>query len=79
MKNDETRILVLLKVRALFISPPESAQSALVIPQTGHSTPNSLSIKQKCGIKFRKSITVFLKKIKTEIMRMLLSSILISF
>lgn len=47
MENEATRILVKLKANALFISPLESAQKALVIPQTGHSTPNNLSIRQK--------------------------------
>ena len=79
MKNEATNKLVKFNVNALFIFPFANSQNALVVPQTGHSTPNNLSIKQKWGSKFRKFITVFLNKKKVAITRMLLAKMLISF
>lgn len=79
MKNDATNKLVKLKLTALLIFPFDNSQNALVVPHTGHSTLNNLSIKQKCGIKFKKSINVFLNKIKIETIKRLLISMFISF
>lgn len=47
IKNDATNKLVKFKVNALLMLPLDNSQNALVVPQTGHSTPNNLSIKQK--------------------------------
>jgi hypothetical protein len=79
IKNDATNKLLKFKLCALFIFPFDNSQNALVVPQTGHSTPNNLSIKQKCGIKFKKSINVFLNKIKIEMIKRLLINIFMSF
>ena len=47
IKNNATSILVAFKKYALFKFPFDNSQNALVVPQTGHSTPIILSIRQK--------------------------------
>lgn len=59
--------------------PFDNSQNALVVPQTGHSTPNNRSIRQKCGNSFTKSINIFLNNRKVRIIRKLLNRIFKSF
>jgi len=79
MKNSATGKVDEFSVNALLRFPFDNSQNPLVIPQTGHSTPNNRSIRQKCGISFKKSTTEFLNNINVPIKIRLLNSMLISF
>ncbi len=57
--------------------PFEISQNAIVIPQTGHSIPTSLSNRQKCGIKFINSITFLPNRKKVNKTIILLTKIFI--
>lgn len=56
-KKEATKKLDKFKLYAWFKFPDAISQNALVVPQTGHSIPITLSNRQKCGKEFIRVIS----------------------